>query len=110
MCGRYTLREVKKVFEAMGLPLPNELWPRYNIAPTQRVPVVIAQGPVDEMTWGVAPKWAGDTSKALINARSESVRDKQSFKAAFQQRRCLVLADGLRAALIPHPRLVPTCR
>ena len=46
------------------------------------------------MTWGIVPPCAEATSKALINARSESVREKRSFKTSFQQRRCLVPADG----------------
>jgi putative SOS response-associated peptidase YedK len=46
------------------------------------------------MQWGIAPMWAAETSKALINARCESVREKRSFKSAFQQRRCLLPADG----------------
>ena len=46
------------------------------------------------MQWGIVPVWAKESSKALINARSESVREKRSFKSLFQQRRCLVPADG----------------
>ena len=68
--------------------------PRFDIAPAQRVPVVTGAGRVEEMIWGIIPAWAKVQAKALINARSESVREKRSFKSSFTQRRCLVPADG----------------
>jgi len=62
--------------------------------PHTACPVVTGAGRVEEMVWGIVPAWAKETSKALINARSESVREKRSFKSSFTQRRCLVSADG----------------
>jgi hypothetical protein len=53
-----------------------------NIAVSQRVPVAAGTGWIEEMPWGIVPVWAKETSKALINPRSESVREKQSFKSA----------------------------
>ena len=54
----------------------------------------------------IVPVWAKETSKALINARSESVREKRSFKSSFTQRRCLVPADGFyewtKVGKLPH--------
>lgn len=74
--------------------------PRYNFAPTQFVPV-IRQLPeqsssVSFLRWGLIPSWAKDKSigNKLINARGETVHSKPSFRAAFKQRRCLILADG----------------
>jgi putative SOS response-associated peptidase YedK len=49
---------------------------------------------LEEMVWGIKPSWAGEKSTILINARSESVREKRSFKNSFKQRRCLIPADG----------------
>ena len=44
--------------------------------------------------WGVVPFWAKEKGQRLINARAETVAEKSTFKKSFQQRRCLVLADG----------------
>ncbi len=106
MCGRYRLKDPKAAFEWMEVVPAFEVRPRFNIAPTQRVPVATSAGRVEEMQWGIVPVWAKDTSKALINARSESVREKRSFKSSFTQRRCLVPADGFyewtKIGKIPH--------
>ena len=94
VCGRYRLKDPKAAFDWLEVGPGFEARPRFNIAPTQRVPVVTGAGRVEEMQWGIVPVWAKETSKALINARSESVREKRSFKSSFTQRRCLVPADG----------------
>jgi putative SOS response-associated peptidase YedK len=100
MCGRYTLSAPgKKVAEQFGLDDAPQLAPRYNIAPTQTVPVVRAGHAGRElalMRWGLVPSWAKDLSigAKMINARSETVAEKPAFRAALKQRRCLVLADG----------------
>ncbi len=74
---------------------------RYNIAPTQPVAAIAAQGPsaerlLEPLRWGLVPFWAKDTAIAskLINARSETVQEKPSFKHALSRRRCLIPADG----------------
>jgi len=92
MCGRYRLKDPKAAFHWLEIQA-FEFHPRFNIAPSQRVPVVTGADRVEEMIWGIVPAWA-TTSKALINARSESVREERSFKSSFRQRRCLVSADG----------------
>ena len=75
--------------------------PRYNIAPSQ--PIVAVHQPPASTTreglllhWGLVPSWAKEQSVGyrMINARSETAHEKPSFRAAFRQRRCLVLADG----------------
>ena len=76
-----------------------EFLPRYNIAPTQDVLTVINEAGVRQtrmMRWGLIPFWARDTKIGyrMINARAETVADNRSFKNAFQQRRCLILADS----------------
>src|SRR5438445_9153698 len=71
----------------------------YNIAPTQQVPVLILENGVRHfrlMRWGLIPAWVKDPRKfsLLINARSETVREKPAFKNAIKRRRCLIPADG----------------
>lgn len=106
MCGRYTLTTdlfaVKVQFGIDQLdPMPD--WhARYNIAPTQILPVVLADPAkkvgrrLTPMRWGLIPSWAKDASigNRMINARAESVAVKPAFKKALQLRRCVVPADG----------------
>jgi putative SOS response-associated peptidase YedK len=101
MCGRYTLViEKDELAERFGCPtVVPVLTPRYNIAPTQMVPVVMADKGCNRMSmmkWGLVPFWAKDQSlgSKMINARLESVAEKPAFKYALRQRRCLVPADG----------------
>jgi putative SOS response-associated peptidase YedK len=100
MCGRFTLTTDPQQLQ-QGFPwlsVPNEITPRYNIAPTQPVAVVPNDGKnrLDYFTWGLIPSWAKDPSigNRMINARAETLQEKPSFKAAFRRRRCLILADG----------------
>lgn len=103
MCGRFTLttsaEALAEQFELVEVPA--ELAPRYNVAPAQEVAAVrvLVQGQgrrVQLLHWGLVPSWAKDTKIGYrtINARSESVETKPSFRAAYRERRCLVLADG----------------
>ena len=102
MCGRYTLSDTGDLLTQLGTePGEIELAPRYNIAPTQDAAVVRAtpEGEGRELAmlrWGLIPFWAKDASigNKMINARSETVAEKTSFKHAFKKRRCAVLADG----------------
>jgi len=94
MCGRYRLKNPEAAFAWLEVAPSFGFRPRFNIAPSQKVAVVTGKGEVGEMSWGIIPAWAGETSKALINARCETVREKRSFKSSFQQRRCLAPADG----------------
>ncbi len=101
MCGRYTLTTpLQGVQQVFDFPERMNLAPRTNIAPTQEVPAV-RLGPdggrhLVLLRWGLIPAWAKDRSIAsrLINARSETVAEKPSFRGAFAKRRCLVPADG----------------
>jgi putative SOS response-associated peptidase YedK len=101
MCGRFSLRaDPRAVATLFDLPSIPELPARYNISPTQPVAVVgtkpggQGRGLV-EMRWGLVPRWSkGDRPSALINARSETVLDKPTFRAPFLHRRCLIPADG----------------
>ena len=106
MCGRYRLKDPKKAFDWLEVAPSFIFGPRYNISPTQRVPVAQGIGKVEEMQWGIVPAWGDGKSRPLINARAESVREKRPFKAAMAQRRCLVPADGFyewsRVGKRPH--------
>lgn len=101
MCGRYTLTKPKKSLEShFRAQLPKgEHRQRYNIAPTQALPVVVASHgarAMEAMRWGLVPSWAKDlkSQSPLINARAETLQEKPSFKNSFQTKRCLVPADG----------------
>jgi len=99
MCGRYSLSKSKIVleerFQAEMLP---DFKPRYNVAPTQLVPVITSQSPkgFSFFYWGITPDFGKNkpVAQKLINARAESVNDKVSFKSSFEKRRCLIPADG----------------
>jgi len=80
------------------LTLPDEIPPRYNIAPSQPIAVVPndGQNQVEFFLWGLVPSWAKDPriGNQLINARAETLAEKPAFRMAYRRRRCLVLADG----------------
>lgn len=102
MCGRFTLTTVvERLAEQFELDAdPPEIKPSYNIAPTQHIAVVAADSEGERqmrmLHWGLIPRWADDPSigNRMINARAESVAEKNSFKSAFKRRRCLIVADG----------------
>ncbi len=120
MCGRYTLTRQEDLVEdlqaSLGESVQGEWWkPRFNVAPTQPAPVVIA-GPatssafshkdashdnvhrtIELMRWGLLPHWAGKTGAKpplMINARVETIREKAMYRDALARKRCLVPADG----------------
>jgi putative SOS response-associated peptidase YedK len=103
MCGRYRLSRRKQLVEEyFDTDSGEEEWvPRYNIAPTQLIPV-IRQHPKEPrrelslVRWGLIPSWAKDSSGAarMINARSETAATKPAFRDALRFRRCLIPADG----------------
>lgn len=101
MCGRFAVEIPPEILtEIFGLAEPPAVPPRYNVAPTQQVPVIreSAEGMnrLDYLHWGLIPSWAKDRSvgSKMINARSETVSEKPSFKQAVRYRRCLILASG----------------
>jgi putative SOS response-associated peptidase YedK len=100
MCGRYLITSAPEAFRRLfGYPQQPNFPPRYNVAPTQPVPVVrIAEGEREFalVRWGLIPPWVKDPRQfsLLINARADSVLDKPAFRNAMRRRRCLVPADG----------------
>jgi putative SOS response-associated peptidase YedK len=114
MCGRFTLKTPPLEWGQFLLPLVQsehqhiDPWqPRFNIAPSQSVVAVVASSAtsagvhapgrhLQRLRWGLIPAWAAEPGigNSMINARSESIHEKRSFKGAFLKRRCLVVADG----------------
>ena len=98
-----SIRAVRKAAPTALGPALNAgaVGPSYNIAPSQPVPVIRIDPKenrrvVDLFQWGLVPSWAKDPSigARMINARSETIVEKPSYKNAFKSRRCLVPADG----------------
>ena len=101
MCGRFALYSpYTKLSKALRLPLePEELTPRYNVAPgawitAVRHPSDDAPLVMDEVWWGYRPHWAKEKAPEPINATVEKVATSNYFRGAFAHYRCLVPADG----------------
>jgi putative SOS response-associated peptidase YedK len=104
MCGRYAITLPPEAVRAFFAYVENPNFPpRYNIAPTQPIPVVTAgahsagrERHFVLVRWGFLPGFVKDPKAfpLLINARAETVAEKASFRAALQRRRCVVIADG----------------
>tara|TARA_R110002110_G_scaffold79145_6_gene207053 strand:- start:1616 stop:2359 length:744 start_codon:yes stop_codon:yes gene_type:complete len=99
MCGRFAITmppvAMRNLFGFLERP---QFPPRYNIAPSQPVPIVIFDGGRRRfllVRWGLVPAWAKDMPQSLlINARAETIAEKPSFRGAFRHRRALMPADG----------------
>jgi putative SOS response-associated peptidase YedK len=102
MCGRYRLARKKEILaEVFDVEDDDDWSPRYNIAPSQSVPVVRqdATRPVRSFSlirWGLIPFWAKDAKAGykMINARAETIAEKPAFREPLLSRRCLIPADG----------------
>lgn len=102
MCGRFSLSKTDELDERFAIAqefLPDEIEFSYNIAPSQPILTVIHDGKqrrMGHLRWGLVPHWAKDEKIGykLMNARSESLAEKPSFKKPFQTQRCLIIADG----------------
>jgi putative SOS response-associated peptidase YedK len=99
MCGRYSLSKSKaELEERFQAEMLVDFKPRFNIAPTQLVPVITSDSPkgFSFFYWGVTPDFGHNkpVAQKLINARAESIHEKLSFRSSFQRRRCLIPADG----------------
>jgi putative SOS response-associated peptidase YedK len=100
MCGRFAFYSPHEAATRLfGVADAPRVEPRYNIAPTRFVATVReAGGPraLAMLHWGLVPSWAKERSigARMINARSETLAAKPSFRSAFRRRRCLVPADG----------------
>ena len=99
MCGRYVLADIQTLYKRFNVQSePVNAEPRYNVAPTQMMPVVVKHSPnqIVLMRWGLVPAWAKDAkqSNPLINARAETLAEKRSFRQLLSAQRCLVPASG----------------
>ena len=116
MCGRFTLRtpaaEVARLFADLELTLP-DLIPRYNIAPTDPVGVIVeyrGERALAQHRWGLVPYWAKDLTigSRMINARAETVTTAPAFRESFVARRCIIPAtrfyewQGVGRAKVPY--------
>ncbi len=101
MCGRFQLtaspEEIAEHFQLSRLP---KYQPSYNIAPARKILCIVELDDKSlkavNLFWGLVPSWSKDAKNShhLINARAETIREKPSFRAAFQKRRCLIVAQG----------------
>ena len=101
VCGRFAFfSPAESAVHLFDIEAAEDLPPRYNIAPTQAVPVVRRQADgkrqLGQLHWGLVPFWAKEKAigNRMINARAETVASKPAFRNAFRKKRCLVLADG----------------
>jgi putative SOS response-associated peptidase YedK len=99
MCGRFTITSNKElIIKRFRADLDGPFEPRYNAAPNDRLPVILNSNPqkIELVEWGLKPAWIKKLRKGdgLINIRAETLRDKATFRADLERRRCLVIADG----------------
>ncbi len=100
MCGRFTLiANLSVIVQSFGIEeLDWEYRPDNNISPGRHVPAVVHDNKrrLVGFRWGLIPSWAKDASigDKMFNARAETVDVKPSFRSAFKERRCLIIADG----------------
>ena len=99
MCGRFVrFISLDQFIKHFGFKPLDELPERYNIAPSEQVPA-IRKGPdgarqLNLLRWGLVPQWSKEFTGGMINARSETVNEKPTFRQAFLQRRCIIPASG----------------
>jgi putative SOS response-associated peptidase YedK len=97
MCGRFTSRKPEKIkIDGVHSSDLEGAKPRYNIAPSQQILSVIQTGDGRHalyLEWGLIPSWSKE-GNGIINARSETLAEKPSFRDSFKRRRCLIPADG----------------
>jgi putative SOS response-associated peptidase YedK len=100
MCGRYAITLPPDTYrEFFGYAAQPNFPPRFNIAPTQPVPIVLQEGGERHfrlVRWGLLPAWVKDPKEfpLVINARGETLTEKPAFRNALKYRRCVFLADG----------------
>jgi putative SOS response-associated peptidase YedK len=120
MCGRYTLTNPEDIAARFGLDALSETRiepqldasvleePRFNVAPTQAVPVIVQRKDAEQpsltvMRWGFQPAWMrsdGGQRPPPINARSESLLERPMFRGSVPHHRCLIPADGFYEWLV----------
>ncbi len=101
MCGRFTITEVERIVARFGVVLPDgmQIEPRFNIAPSQQIPVIVEGEHGRElrwMEWGFQPDWfkPQPNRRPPINARAETLMERPMFRGAVAGQRCIIPADG----------------
>lgn len=115
MCGRFSLHIPEpRIREAFNLEYTELLGlkPRYNIAPTQQIPIIRDRETSREMMlarWGLVPHWSKEpkTNYSTINARIETVSEKPAYRASFRHKRCLIPADGFYEWKVVNGHKIP---
>jgi putative SOS response-associated peptidase YedK len=101
MCGRFTQErpasELAEIFAAE--PIVDDPGPRFNVAPTDEVLVVVQREERRAITayrWGLVPHWSADlkAGSRMFNARAETLTTSPAFREAFKRRRCLIPAES----------------
>jgi len=97
MCGRFSqIKSQQDLEKYFGRQMKARFrGPNYNVAPTQYVPVVTAEG-MEEMRWGLVPQWAKslNVGYSMINAVGETLTEKVTYKRPLKYQRCVVPASG----------------
>jgi putative SOS response-associated peptidase YedK len=115
MCGRFTLHtpesQIREVFNLKHTE-PLGLSPRYNISPSQDIPIILDTENNQEIVmarWGLIPTWSKESKSkySTINARIESVAEKPTYRTPFKQRRCLIPADGFYEWKVVNGNKIP---
>lgn len=116
MCGRFSLytdmEQIKERFDVQFVSNEEDYYPNYNIAPSQSVIAIINDGTSNRMgqlRWGLIPSWAKDEKIGykMINARSETVDEKPSYRNAFAQRRCIIPMNSFYEWIANEKEKVP---
>ena len=105
MCGRFTLTwdDWREVAERLGVAesqaIAASYRPRFNLAPTDEHFILTSEFErrvFQRARWGLVNRWARDSKRAAqaINAKAETLEQRSTFREAFQQRRCVIPADG----------------
>jgi len=96
MCGRFVSPSAETIARALSVQTPRDYQQSFNVAPTQAIPTLTSPTRLGFYRWGLIPSWAKDASigSRMINARSETLSEKPSFKRALAQRLCIIPAQG----------------
>lgn len=101
MCGRFvfynSVEDIERLFNVRAKIV---IKPSYNIAPSQNIPVIVGDE-LRSLRWGIANDWGN-----MINARAETIEQKKTFKKAFQDSRCIILANGFYEWKDKKPRYI----
>jgi putative SOS response-associated peptidase YedK len=114
MCGRFDIHSaieiIARLFQLADVRF--DIRPNYNVAPSQEILIVVSDGRMNRLVssrWGLLPSWAKEkkTAYSMINARAETIGTGRSFRDAFRNQRCLVVADGFYEWLRKDKEKIP---